>query len=321
MPENEGFKKTYAVYDRMSTESLLATLELEARLGRNGVLDPDAIAYIAEVIAKREEVAQSLPDLQAAWETFQKDYLSCPGIGSTLYDFDGDNYETAGDSCIGQQIDGKRIDLCSALETKKGQPAKKPHKKFSMLGRIVAAVAVLLLAGSITAHAFNTSLTRVVGQCFESLFSFVMLGEAEPSSNVTRPDVLPVTYASLEDALAAYQITTPLAPAWVPYGYIPDGVTVDNISGALNFTACYTNQSHEEIVMTISEILDSEKLRVYEKDSKEVSVYKFNDIEHYFMGNNNDLRVTWVNDTYECKISGNISRADLQNIVESIYMR
>lgn len=321
MPENEGFKKTYAVYDRMSTESLLATLELEARLGRNGVLDPDAIAYIAEVIAKREEVAQSLPDLQAAWETFQKDYLSCPGIGSTLYDFDGDNYETAGDSCIGQQIDGKRIDLCSALETKKGQPAKKPHKKFSMLGRIVAAVAVLLLAGSITAHAFNTSLTRVVGQWFASCFNLVALGDVEPSSMIVRPSNPAATYASLGDALAAYQVTVPLAPAWIPDGYIPSGVTVDDDSVRVCFTATYENQSHEEIVITVSEIIDFNNLKTYEKDSKEVLVYESSGVKHYLMGNNSDLRATWINESFECKISGNISGTDLQRMIESIYMR
>lgn len=319
MPENDGFKKTYAIYDRMSTESLNAILELEARLGGNGELDSGAIAYIAGVIARREESAQALPDLQAAWKVFERDYLSCPGIGATLYSFDGDDPEIADALCTEKGTDCKRINLCSVLENQAEPPLKKPRKRFFMLGRVVAVLAAVLLAGSITAHAFNTSLTRIVGQCFNSLFSFVMLGDAEPNSNVTRPDVPPVTYASLEDALAAYQITTQLAPTWFPDGYMPDRVTVDSISGGVNFTAFYTNQSHEEIVITVSEISESKELRTYEEDSKKVSVFKFNDIEHYFMGNNDDLRAAWIHDSYECKISGNISGAELQKMVESIY--
>lgn len=321
MSENNGFKKIYAIYDRMSTESLNTILELEARLGGNGELDSGTIAYIAGVIAKREDSEQALPNLQAAWKDFERDYLSCPGIGATLYSFDEDDAVTAEDLCRENGMDRKRIDLRDVLEKKAEPPLKKPHKRFSTLGRIVAAVAVVLFAGSITAHAFNTSLTRVVGQWFASCFNLVALGDAEPSSTIVRPSSPAATYASLEDALEAYQITVPLAPTWIPDGYVSCGVTVDDDSVRVHFTTSYENQSHEKIVITVSEITDFNNLKTYEKDSKEVLVYESSGIKHYLMGNNNNLRATWINESFECKISGNISSVDLQRMIESIYMR
>lgn len=202
MPENKERKKTYAIYDRMSTESLHTILDLEARLGNNGALDTDTIAYIAEVIARREEGDQQLPNMQKAWEAFQKNYLSNPSIGATLYCFDGDDPKMVDALCTENGAVGKRINLYGTLEDRAGPPLKRAHKKFSMFGRVVAVLVAVLLAGSITAHAFNTSLTHMVGQCFDNLFCFVMLGEAEPGSIGTRPDLPELTYDSLENALA-----------------------------------------------------------------------------------------------------------------------
>lgn len=318
MPENDGFKKTYAIYDRMSTESLNAILELEARLGGNGELDSGTIAYIAGVIARREESAQALPDLQAAWKVFERDYLSCPGIGATLYSFDGDDPEMADALCTEKGTDCKRINLCSVLENQAEPPLKKPRKRFSMLGRVVAVLAAVLLAGSITAHAFNTSLTRIVGQCFNSLFSFVMLGDAEPSSNVTRPDVPPVTYASLEDALAAYQITTQLAPTWFPEEYRLIIVDADEMKEGVSIIAKYKFED-KALSFTIREITGPNNFKNVEKDGQDVQIYEAGGIDHYIMSNNGEMTAIWVNESFECMISGKVSRAVLQKMINSVY--
>ena len=47
--------------------------------------------------------------------------------------------------------------------------------------------------------------------------------------------------------------------------------------------------------------------------------YKVSDITHYLMNNNGHLLATWVNENIECFIQGNLSKSDLEKIINSIY--
>ena len=59
---------------------------------------------------------------------------------------------------------------------------------------------------------------------------------------------------------------------------------------------------------------------IYQKDSSEEIVeYKVSDITHYLMNNNGHLLATWVNENIECFIQGNLSKSDLEKIINSIY--
>ncbi len=321
MPENNEFHNRYEVYDRMSTESLNAILELEARLDCDGELDSDTIAYIAGVIAKREEQAQtqSLPDVQAAWQAFQKNYLSNPGIGASLYNFDEDDAEFAADLMLGTTPDGKRIDLCSALEQQTSVPPKKRRRPIAVFGRVAAIFAAVLLVGTVTAYALGgVAFRQAVGHWFQDVFFFHEEGRSGPGDPSTKP-VVAGPYSSLQDALDAYQITTPLAPKWFPEGYELKNIDVFDEPVGLSFLITYSKSESNIIEITIVEILDSSRMRTFEKNSAEVTVSVVNGIEHYIMANTNGLCAAWNNGVYECMITGNVSQVELQKMINSIY--
>ena len=321
MPENNEFHNRYEVYDRMSTESLNAILELEARLDCDGELDSDTIAYIAGVIAKREEQAQtqSLPDVQAAWQAFQKNYLSNPGIGASLYNFDEDDAEFAADLLLGTTPDGKRIDLCSALEQQTSVPPKKRRRPIAVFGRVAAIFAAVLLVGTVTAYALGgVAFRQAVGHWFQDVFFFHEEGTSGTGDPSTKP-VIVGPYSSLQDALDAYAVTVPLAPTWLPDGYVLNEIVVDEAEGGLSFYASYNNADGNEIAINISEILIQGKMRVYEKNNAEVTVTVVQGVEHYIMENTNGLCAAWNNGMYECMITGNLSRAELGKMINSIY--
>lgn len=321
MPENNEFHNRYEVYDRMSTESLNAILELEARLDCDGELDSDTIAYIAGVIAKREEQAQtqSLPDVQAAWQAFQKNYLSNPGIGASLYNFDEDDAEFAADLLLGTTPDGKRIDLCSALEQQTSVPPKKRRRPIAVFSRVAAIFAAVLLVGTVTAYVLGgVAFRQAVGHWFQDVFFFHEEGTSGTGDPSTKP-VIVGPYSSLQDALDAYEVTVPLAPTWLPDGYVLNEIVVDEAEGGLSFYASYNNADGNEIAINISEILIQGKMRVYEKNNAEVTVTVVQGVEHYIMENTNGLCAAWNNGMYECMITGNLSRAELGKMINSIY--
>lgn len=321
MPENNEFHNRYEVYDRMSTESLNAILELEARLDCDGELDSDTIAYIAGVIAKREEQAQtqSLPDVQAAWQAFQKNYLSNPGIGASLYNFDEDDAEFAADLMLGTTPDGKRIDLCSALEQQTSVPPKKRRRPIAVFGRVAAIFAAVLLVGTVTAYALGgVAFRQAVGHWFQDVFFFHEEGRAGPGEPSIKSTIAG-PYSSLQDALDAYAVTVPLAPTWLPDGYVPNEIDVDESLSGLSFYGSYHNSKNDEIVITILEIIDPSNMRVFEKNSAGVSISVVQGVEHYIMENSNGLCAAWNNGMYECMITGNVSEAELQKIINSIY--
>lgn len=320
MSENNGFNKRYEVYDRMSTESLNALLELEAQLDGNGELDSGTIAYIAGVIAKREKEAhtQTLPDLQAAWDSFQKNYLSNPGLGASLYSFDEDDAEFAADFMVGTSPGGRRIDLCASLEPHPASPPAKRRRPIAIFGRVAAILAAVLLVGTVSAYAFGGTIRQAVGHWFQDVFFFDEQGgpgTSEPSTDSTTSG----PYASLQDALDAYKIKTPLAPEWLPDKYIPNEIDVDEAPSGNSFFASYLNPEGKELVITILEIIDPNKMRVFEKGVADVTVTVVHGVEHYIMENTNGLCAAWNNGLYECMITGDVSQSELEQMINSIY--
>lgn len=320
MSENNGFNKRYEVYDRMSTESLNALLELEAQLDGNGELDSGTIAYIAGVIAKREKEAhtQTLPDLQAAWDSFQKNYLSNPGLGASLYSFDEDDAEFAADFMVGTSPGGRRIDLYNVIQKNASQ--SKPRKRLFSVSRIAAAIAILCLMGSVTALAVNFSLDKWIAHWTGSSFTFIPTSPTDSNEQTDVPVTLTNgTYCSLQVALDAYNVALPLAPKWIPDGYKLSEATAEEDDMGITFSATYEHEG-ECLLITIRKV-NVDRVKTFEKDEREVVTYKVHDIEHYIMHNIDKITAVWTNDNYEGMITGSISKPNILKMIDSIYER
>ena len=57
----------------------------------------------------------------------------------------------------------------------------------------------------------------------------------------------------------------------------------------------------------------------YQKDTTIEEVYAVGDISHYIVGNNNTCSATWINSCVEGHIQGELTLAELRQMLDSIY--
>ena len=200
-------REGYSKYDRMSTEALAELLRLDIQAPEEESLDIEAIMYITEVIANREKDDPSgsylVPDVDAAWEDFQTRSRPCQTVGRALYDVDA---ERADQPC-----------------RPSAPPKSKRRAGVRWLGRIAAVAAAMLVALTATAYAMGYDLWAAVARWGKDTFTFI--SEPAPAETENTSISVPTNstkYDSLQEALDAYGITTPLAPTWIPEGFVLD---------------------------------------------------------------------------------------------------
>lgn len=303
-------RENYSKYDRMSTEALAELLRLDIQAPEEESLDIDAILYITEVIAKREEDDPSglypVPDVDAAWEAFQTKYRPYQTDGRSLYDFD--------DSSVDKP------------DPAPAPPLERKHRRgLRWLGRIAAIAAVLLVALTATAYAMGYDLWNVVAKWGRDTFTFV--SEVNPSEVPNADITVPtnqVEYDSLQAALDAYGITTPLAPTWIPDGLsLEDVVVVEgSFNGSIRFQASYIG-GERYLTIYINTLRDNSgtDYSMWEKDDTYTNEIEIGGTTFYMIENAEDPLLVWWNGSYEGCISGNLQSDELISIAKSIYER
>lgn len=301
-------REGYSKYDRMSTEALAELLRLDIQAPEEESLDIEAIMYITEVIANREKDSPSgsypVPDVDAAWEEFQTKYRPCQTDGRSLYDFDD---EIADKPC-----------LPSAPP-----PKSKRRAGVRWLGRIAAVAAALLVALTATAYAMGYDLWAAVARWGKDTFTFI--SEPAPAETENTSISVPtnkIKYDSLQEALDAYGITTPLAPTWIPEGFELDEVVVveSTMSNTVSFQTLYnSSDKYLSIYINMFNEASNTDYSMWEKDDTYVNKFEENGITHYFLQNDGNPMIVWKNGPFECHVWGNLSSEDLTNITKSVY--
>ena len=145
-PKNDN-KRDFSYLDRLSTEELREIIRQDYMLDQDKETDMEAILYIMEVLARREkEENTDKPDVEAAWDEFQKEYYPYSDDPAPLYSLGGDDIA----------------------------PAKQP-KRFRRLIRtagIAAAIVALLLSGTVAANAFGYDILGKFTAWTHETFSF-----------------------------------------------------------------------------------------------------------------------------------------------------
>lgn len=313
---DSGNRKDYSKFDRMSTESLEELLRLDAELPDGEGSDIDEILYISEVIAKREEEhptgRYSEIDVEAAWETFQTKYRPFVTDGRSLYDFDDDE---PGSTETASPAPGT-----SSPPGNKHLSARGRHR----LRRVVsfaAAAAILLGLLTVTAYAMGYDLWAVVAQWTKDTFTFVSaskVNDAEnPNTAITLDDG---EYADLQTALDAYEITTPVAPKWIPDRFSLDSVVVREISNKLVFYACGKNGDNV-VAIQINQYSAPVDINYtsWQKDNVEITTLEVENCTFYMMTNAERNSAVWTNGPFECSTSGDVSTDELIQMIESIF--
>lgn len=188
------------------------------------------------------------------------------------------------------------------------KPEGKPRRWLPRLSAVAAAIAVAVVC-SATAGAFGFDIWQTIAQWTQETFHF---GNGSDVDVVAQAQ----TDTSLRERLNDYNITEALAPAWFPEGYELADIIIDETPMKLGILALYQN-GDQTIIVQIENYLDGDPQQVERSDSL-VEVYESEGIPYYIFSNNQVLQAVWVNESYECFISGALSIDDIKTMINSI---
>lgn len=171
-----------------------------------------------------------------------------------------------------------------------------------------AAVLAILLVGSVTTKAFGVDIWEAVVKWTQETFHFGEWGN--PDANNDFP------YASLQEALAKGRINISLVPTWFPNGYELVDIIVEHKPLQIAYKAKY-EYGDQVIRITVQDYLDGEPLYVEQSDGL-VEEYKVAGVTYYLFSDINVVKAVWINGSYECNIFGNVTIAELKQMIDSI---
>ena len=278
--DNSGHRD-YSRFERLSNEELRSILARDSLQDDGEDADVDSILAISEILAGREHTSAS--EIDAAWESFQKDYRPYTMDAKPLFALDDEKEERS-----------------------------EGRKKTRLLVRIVSIAAVISLLlgfGAVTAYARKGALWNVVVNWSQGSFRLADPDEPKPGP-----------FYALATALRGCGIREPLVPKWLPDGYGEGTFQFEDISGFMQFySTCYNGE--KEIHMNVFHYSSEQRPEtVYESDtSVPYEIYEAGGVEHYLMMNDKYRRAVWMNGDLECSILGEVSEQEMKRIIDSIY--
>lgn len=279
MPQNNNRNvQDFSKYDAMTSEELAQILRLDSEAPEGNGLDIDTLLYITGVLAERNN--NTGKTAQEAWISFQQNYLD------------------------------SEDDPLASIEEIKTKKARNPWVRRA----IAAAAAVVLIVGiPLTAKAFNwEKIWTAVATWAKETFSFV-----DEDQNADAPSPAnEKEYTSLQQALEITNKRTDIIPTWIPDGYELERIDIDETPMQRNYVAIYKNvDKHLTISVRSYRETDPEKIEINEDL---IEIYNASEIEYYIFSNNKRISAIWIQDTYECCISGEITIEELKQMIDSI---
>lgn len=273
----------FAKYDAMCTEELQQILREDASKPEGEESDPDALFYIMEVLAKRRKERNEGKSPEEALEAFKEKYHTENNVSSDP----------------------------------EGSPAGIKRRDAGRWVRgLIAAAAMLvfIIGGSLTARAMGFDLWEIIAKWTQETLHFGYSGEVDdkfaPGSDHMQQ------FASLRAAMDAYNITTALAPTWIPDGYEEVEVQTEETPKQRRIMGKY--QSGENaIYIRIVDYLSGAPAQVEQSDSL-IEVYPSNNIDYYIFRNYEQLKAVWINGKYECYIIGPLTVTEIEKMIDSI---
>ena len=186
----------------------------------------------------------------------------------------------------------------------------KPSRKRRPLTRI-AIIAAAMCIFVITAQASGWDILGSIARWSSEQFSYVISGKPKDKTPVRKE------YMSLQDALDAHSVMSPLSPTRFPNGTKLSKVLLKNGEDYQSFSASYELHG-ENFYISIRKVFDLPPTEV-EIENQNVEIYEVEDVKHYIMSDVKQRKVSWRNGNWQCQISGNLSRDDLLAMIESIY--
>ena len=286
----------YAYLNRLSTEQLEELLRADMEASKPG--NDEAVFHILEVIEQRENQQPTgrIPDMEEAWEEFQREYDLPEGEGMSLY------------PCAPQVEE----DAVPPVRRRRGGPRLHRRVKQSL---VALTAVVIVVCGMAAAQAAGFDVLGMLGQWTDEIFHFTSGPEsgesAAPMNENTR---------LLREALASVGIDEDLAPTWFPEGFTAEEPEIlisslnDRIYLVLN------DKNGDFINVTIRQYHSTDYLEGADFEIKADSVQEYSNKTQtfYLFSNAGTITATWADGLLMEQISGDVSVEEVKLIIDSI---
>lgn len=207
---------------------------------------------------------------------------------------------------------------------------KRKHVRLHRILRVglVAVLTVACLFGSmVAAQAAGVDVFGALARWTESAFSFgpIQSGQgvetqsaAGQEMNISSdPSELPTEYQELWTELKVRGVDGFMFPTYIPDGFQieENNLYVQPEFKTVDFTVWYVDDSND---ITFSVFYRGNASRVYEKDARNVEVYRHEDREYYIFSNNSRNVAAWSVGNLEYSLKTNLDVSELKNILNSI---
>lgn len=282
----------YTALEKMSTQELKDLLRKTFDQPALSDEDSNMILAISEVLDIRDNNGDLIDvDVDAAWETFQKEYLP-------LVDEDA--------SSAANELDVLNEHVS---ETK----TKKSRWTFKRIAGIAAALAIVIFAaGSLIPTADGSNVWSAFVEWTKETFGFNKDFQGE---HIEYPEQL----EQLDVLLRAHGLaSTDLLPKYVPDGYEEDINFCDEREGLVVFQ-CHLKKNTSLIILQYRILNDPSAIAEYQKDDIPAEEYVIKEDTFFIVENLNNFTATWSDGNIECSIQNVPSHDELIKMINSIY--
>lgn len=279
MSDNQGREvRDFSKYDAMATDELENILRLDAEAPEGAESDTELLLYIMEVLVERNKAT-----------------------GIT-----GNDAHSAWKSFQENYMPKNTLDISE----KRRRPAAPWVRRLAAAAAVVALVVII----PVSANALSfEKLWDIFARWAKETFSFVSGEETELSEPTPEHKD---EYYSLQELLEACKHRSDIIPTWIPDGYVLDRIT-QNITPTQEIYLAFYLKDNDVFKIRVQTYL-SEDIFSYEIEEGNPEILSISGVEYYIIDNVDQIQVIWINDIYECVISGDLSIEEAKMMVNSI---
>ena len=220
------------------------------------------------------------PSVDAAWETFLRDYLPLAEQGEALYD---------------------------------PQPEPKKNRILPHIAGIAAALALVVLAGFLIPTANGSSAWDTFVLWTKDAFSARVADPVDPAD-------YPAELQALRQLLAEHDLDqAQLLPQWLPEGYAAADTRCD-IREDTSVFFTMLQRDPESFIMLFYRTLDADEIgSTFQKNEDPAEEYVSHGVTHFIFQNVDLYTAVWQAGDLECSIQNVTDRTDLIQMIDSIY--
>ena len=285
--------RDYSIFDRMSTDELKELLRQDSYQEENRKTDIDAILYITEVIAGREDIEKTnkVKNADAAWQEFKEKYMPQDGDGKSLYDFDDEDDEP----------EPKIVEHASQKKAKRG---------ILWVIRIAAVITVLAIIGTVTASALGFNVWEALLNWGKKTFN-ISIGEPYYEK------VIPEQLKELSTVLVNYGVPKSQLPSYIPDGYTSQDVYTMETNSSI-IIACFLENNDSNIMIQYSIYSSAQNATDVQKNEPKPEIYESSGVKYYITNNYDIYNISWTEENIEGLIVTTESKDEVLKIINSI---